>query len=199
MLIDKQIENYVRTHRMIDPFIDHEENNGRVTYGLTSAGYDARLGKGFYIADKVDKPQTISPATEGGKFPGTYYERKMVRLPPQTLALAFTQEIFTIPVTICATVVGKSTWARLGLQIFVTPLEPGWTGQITIEMFNAGFTPIELREGDAICQVQFHEIQVPRVNYQTKHGRYQGQRGIVFAMRAKGDGHDGANNEDGNT
>ena len=185
MLADYQIADQVRMFHMIDPFVDKESSNGRVSYGLTSAGYDARLGKSFYIATDEKNMTAVSPLTPGGKFPGIEYERKVVKLPGHTMALAHTQEFFKIPPNICATIVGKSTWARLGLNVFCTPLEPGWEGQVTLELFNLGFAPIELREGDGICQVQFHEISKPRQTYDQKHGKYQGQLGITFAIKSK--------------
>ena len=185
MLCDYQIADRVRISQMIAPFVAQQESNGRVTFGLTSVGYDARLGKSFYIATPGEGLLTIGPATHEGKFEGVAYERKMVRLPPQTLCLAHTLEYFKIPPNICATIVGKSTWARLGLNVFCTPLEPGWQGQVTLELFNAGFAPVELREGDGICQVQFHSIDAPRVSYAQKGGKYQNQTGITFAKRSK--------------
>lgn len=170
---------------MIDPFVPQEESNGRVTFGLTSAGYDARLGKHFYVATDEEGLQTIGPGTQDGKFVGVAYERKMIRLPPHTMCLAHTHEFFKIPANICGTVFSKSTWSRLGLKLETTPLEPGWMGQVTLELYNAGFSPIELREGDGICQVQFHEIDYPRRNYAQKNGKYQGQSGVTFAIRSK--------------
>jgi dCTP deaminase len=190
MLVDYQIQDRVRTHQMIDPFVASEESNGRVSYGCTSAGYDARLGKHFYIATPGEGLTTVGPATFEGKFEGVAYERKMVRLPPQTMCLAHTLEYFKIPSDVCATIVGKSTWARLGLKLETTPLEPGWEGQVTLELFNAGFAPLELREGDGICQVQFHQIDRPRRNYAQKSGKYQGQRDITFAIRSKESGNE---------
>lgn len=187
MLADYQIAEQVRIHKMIEPF-SAGDSNGRVSFGLTSVGYDARLGKNFYIALPAppnEHYKTIGPATHDGVFTGEAFERKMIRLPPQTMCLAHTLEFFKIPSNICATVVGKSTWARLGLKLEVTPLEPEWEGQITLELFNAGFAPLELREGDGICQVQFHEINLPHVTYAGKHGKYQGQTGITFAKRSK--------------
>lgn len=185
MLVDYQIAELVRQRRMIEPFANGEASNGRVSFGLTSAGYDARLGKHFYVARNEEGLKTIGPATQDGMFVGDAYERKMIRLPPLTMCLCHTLEFFKVPSNICATVVGKSTWARLGLKIETTPLEPEWEGQITIELFNAGFAPLELREGDGICQVQFHEINLPHVTYAGKHGKYQGQTGITFAKRSK--------------
>jgi dCTP deaminase len=185
MLVDYQIADRVRISQMIVPFVPNEESNGRVSYGLTSVGYDARLGRGFYVATKAEGLNAVSPATHEGKFEGTAYDRKLIKLPPQTMCLCHTQEYFKIPNNICATVLGKSTWARLGLKLEATPLEPGWEGQITLELFNAGFAPIELREGDGICQVQFHTIDSPRRSYEQKKGRYQFQTGVTFAIRAK--------------
>ena len=190
MLVDYQIADRVRINQMIDPFVPQEESNGRVSYGLTSAGYDARLGKHFYIATPGEGLLTVGPSTHEGKFEGVAYERKMVRLPPHTMCLAHTLEYFKIPSNICATIVGKSTWARLGLMIETTPLEPSWEGQVTLELFNAGFAPLELREGDGICQVQFHTIDNPRMNYAQKGGRYQGQLGVTFAIRSKESGYE---------
>lgn len=151
----------------ISPFAEATKIPGAVSFGLTSYGYDFRLGTNF-IFD-----------------PGTAHERKetldSICLPAHSMVLGESLEHFQIPEDIVADVMGKSTLARRGIDLNTTPLEPGWRGIITIEITNVSNHPVLLRAGEGIGQVRFNKGDVPcDVPYNRKPGAsYQDQSGVT--------------------
>ena len=156
-----------------------ERGHGLLSHGLGSAGYDARLGlefaeprSGVLIDPKGD------PEGQWRRFevePGG-----TVDLPPGCHLLGHTVERFDMPEDVVGYCFGKSTYARCGLIVNVTPLEPGWAGQVTLELHNAASRPIRIYPGEGICQFVFVQIERPSVSYRARRGKYMEQRGVTL-------------------
>lgn len=177
--IARMVENYA----MIDPFVDHQEHAHDVSYGLTAAGYDIRIGREFMVA----KENGIRAVRPGKVDPNIFYhytDEDKINIPPYGFVLACSLEHFIMPSNVIGTCVGKSTLARSGLHVLVTPLEPGWCGQLTIEVCNMLPRWVELYAGIGIAQLQFTELDSPpAVTYADRPGggKYQGQVGVTLA------------------
>ncbi len=164
---------------MLDPFVPRQE--GRPSYGLGSCGYDLRLGRWFLVPlggvnavlDPVDFPDGHFRTIEAD---GTF------ELSPNSQVLAESVERFDIPDDVCAVCWGKSSYARCGLLVNVTPLEPGWRGILTIELANVSPLPIRLHVGQGIAQVVFFRGSRPERTYSEKEagGEYQDQPGVTL-------------------
>ena len=168
-----------RNEPMIAPFVARQE--GRPSYGLGSFGYDLRLGKRFLvplggvtaILDPVDFPESHFREIEGDN---------VLEIAPNSQVLAESVERFHMPEDICGVCWGKSSYARCGLLVNVTPLEPGWRGVLTIELANLSPLPIRLHVGQGIAQVVFFRGTRPERTYAEKEagGIYQDQRGVTL-------------------
>lgn len=167
LLSDKLIRDYAK-NGMIENFIDYGMGGSRASYsyGLSSCGYDLRLGDKFIGSDGFSQD-----AIDGGFVIG-----------PGESVLAFGVERINMPRNIAAHCVGKSTWARKFIEVLVTPIEPGWSGDVTIEIVNLGREDQLLKVGEGICQLQFFEIAGDvEMSYLDKSGKYQGQTGVTKA------------------
>lgn len=186
MLIDKDIYNLAVHHGMINGFVSEQvkDFDGRkiVSYGLSSCGYDARLAPSFLVAsgagdvviDPLDKSWHSSLVEVSNV--------DSVLVPANGFVLAHTVERFKMPADVAATCVGKSTYARCGLIVNVTPIEPGWGGQVTLELSNTTPHPIRVHAWQGICQFLFHKLnERPAVTYGDRGGKYQNQSGITLA------------------
>ena len=164
-------------------------NDSVLSYGLTSFGYDARLGPemmglrhqiatyhGFHRPPVMD-PKRHYPSAWETLVPTD----GVFRLAPGRMYLGHTVEYFKIPRDIQVVCYAKSTYARLGLFVNVTPLEPEWEGQVTLEFFNSSGLDMILYPGEGICQFVFHHGDEPDVSYADKGGKYQGQTGVTLA------------------
>jgi len=184
MLNDIEIEHLVMTTSMIDPFEAKQvsEVDGRkvVSYGLTSFGYDIRVGNIFKVFSPV-KATHIDPKNFNKDSLVEIESDDYCLVPPNSYVLAHSVEHFVIPDDICADCIGKSTYARCGLIVNVTPLEPGWFGQLTLEISNAAPLPVKLYAGEGVSQVRFFKGARPRVTYKDRKGKYQDQLGVVSA------------------
>ncbi len=166
-------------HPMLDPFVP--EQRGRPSYGLGSFGYDLRLGRRFLvplggvneILDPIDFPQD--------HFREVVAETTFELL-PHAQVLSESMEWFRMPDDVCAVCWGKSSYARCGLLVNVTPLEPGWKGILTIELANVSPLPIRLHVGQGIAQVVFFRGERPHRTYAEKEagGGYQNQPGVTL-------------------
>lgn len=174
---------------MIFPFLDHQvrEVDGRktISYGLSSAGYDICLASHIKICDEKRKG-IIDP--KDSKEKDFYHppidvdgRGSFVMIPPTTYALGHSEEYFRIPNNILGTAYGKSTLARVGLHILVTPLEPGWRGNLVVEIANLTPMYMKLYLYEGICQIRFDTIELPQVSYADRAGKYQGQTGVQLA------------------
>lgn len=187
ILCDHQIEAYAR-QGMISPFIDHQvtqDDRGQkvVSYGLSSFGYDMR------VADEWQFSVSRLGQALDVKAPYMAEYRKVIAgfvvLQPGDFVLCRSVEHFAIPRTITATVLGKSTYARCGLIVNVTPLEAGWRGYVTIELSNTNTVPVKVYANEGIAQVLFHLGDGPRTSYADRQGKYQNQPAEVVTARMK--------------
>lgn len=164
---------------MIEPFCEDQVGKGVVSYGLSSYGYDIRVSDEFKIFTNVNA-EVVDPKA--------FDERNVVDfkgdvciVPPNSFALARTVEYFRIPRNVLAICVGKSTYARCGIIVNVTPFEPEFEGHITIEISNTTPLPAKIYANEGIAQVLFFEgDEECEVSYKDKAGKYQKQRGITL-------------------
>ncbi|MCX5659824.1 MAG: dCTP deaminase [Planctomycetota bacterium] len=184
VLCDTQIRELVS----IEPFADNVKRQGKISFGVSSYGYDVRVGTHFKIFTNVsptggasvvdpkafsdDSFVTIDTAITG---------KDHVIIPPNSFALAETVETFTIPRDVLAICVGKSTYARCGIIVNVTPLEPEWRGKVTIEISNTTPLPAKIYANEGIAQMVFLKAdRICAVSYADKKGKYQDQVGLVL-------------------
>jgi dCTP deaminase len=179
VLSDRWIRRMAQDHRMIDPFVEAQKRDGVISYGLSSYGYDARIADEFKIFTNIDSavvdPKAFSPAS--------FVDRKtdVCIIPPNSFALGHTIEYFRIPRDVLVICLGKSTYARCGIIVNVTPLEPEWEGQVTIEISNTTPLPAKIHAHEGICQFLFLQGNEPcETSYADKAGKYMGQRGTAL-------------------
>ena len=178
ILADTQIEELVK----IVPFEQAVKRAGRISYGVSSYGYDVRVGPSFKIFTNVNSevvdPKNFSPRSFVDVDAGAVGH---VLIPPNSFALCETVEYFEIPRDILAICVGKSTYARCGIIVNVTPLEPEWKGRITIEISNTTPLPAKIYANEGIAQIIFlRGEKVCRTSYADKSGKYQDQPGLTL-------------------
>lgn len=179
---DRWIIEMATRHRMIEPFAAEQVRKG-ISFGVSSYGYDISLADEFKIPD-FSKIQELDPKNNGAE---NYIDTKAdsVLIPGNSFLLARTAEYFRIPrevVTICT---GKSTYARCGVVVNVTPFEPEWEGFATISLSNTGPKPVRVYAGEGIGQLLFLEgAEICSVSYKDKKGKYQAQKSITLS---KGD------------
>ena len=166
-------------HRMIEPFSDKQVRDGVISYGVSSYGYDVRIADEFKIFTNIN-----STVIDPKKFdPRSFVDVKgdVCIIPPNSFALARTVEYFRIPRNVLTVCVGKSTYARCGLIVNVTPFEPEWEGFVTLEISNTTPLPARVYANEGIAQVLFFQSDEPcAVSYKDKKGKYQGQRGVTL-------------------
>lgn len=174
---DRWIREQARTRAMIEPFVETQKRDGVISYGLSSYGYDARVADDFKIFTNVDSA-VVDPKDFA---PSSFVDRKgpVCIIPPNSFALAHTVEYFRIPRDILVICLGKSTYARCGIIVNVTPLEPEWEGQVTIEISNTTPLPARIYANEGICQFLFLQGAGPcEVSYADKAGKYMRQTGV---------------------
>jgi dCTP deaminase len=164
---------------MIEPFVEHQEKQGVISYGLSSYGYDARVSDEFKIFTNVDNaivdPKNFSPTG--------FVDRKsdVCIIPPNSFVLARTVEYFRIPRDVLVICLGKSTYARCGIIVNVTPLEPEWEGHVTLEFSNTTPLPAKIYALEGACQFLFLKGEhVCEVSYRDRQGKYMGQQGVTL-------------------
>ena len=166
-------------HRMIEPFVDSQTGAGVVSYGVSSYGYDIRVADDFKVFTNV-----YNTVVDPKNFdPRSFVDIKadVCVIPPNSFALARTIEYFRIPRDILTVCVGKSTYARCGIIVNVTPFEPEWEGHVTIEISNTTPLPARIYANEGIAQVLFFQGDEPcAVSYKDKKGKYQAQRGVTL-------------------
>jgi len=164
---------------MIEPFESSQVRQGVISYGLSSYGYDIRVADEFKIFTNIYSavvdPKQFDPKSM------VDYQGEVCIIPPNSFALARTVEYFRIPREVITICVGKSTYARCGIIVNVTPFEPEWEGYVTLEISNTTPLPAKIYANEGIAQVLFFEAsEVCEVSYADKRGKYQGQRTIVL-------------------
>jgi len=175
---DRWIRRMAREHDMIEPFEERQVRDGRISYGLSSYGYDMRVSNEFRIFHNALAPVVDPKAFDERSF--VEFEGDVCIVPPNSFALASSVEYFRIPRNVLTICVGKSTYARCGIITNVTPFEPEWEGHVTLEISNTTPLPARIYANEGIAQVLFFESDEPcEVSYADKKGKYQGQRGVT--------------------
>ncbi len=151
-----------------------------ISYGLSSFGYDCRIDNTFRLFRPTIHGSIIDPKNMD-EDTLEHCIGEEVLIPPHSYILGTSLEYFKIPPRIMCLVVGKSTYARCGIIVNVTPLEPGWEGNITIEISNSSPLPAKIYSGEGIAQILFFKGDIPNINYADKKGKYQGQKGVTIA------------------
>jgi len=176
---DHWIRKMAQEHRMIEPFADKQVRNGVISYGVSSYGYDIRIGDTFKIFTNVFSA-VVDPKNFDPKSMVDFVGDVCI-IPPNSFVLARTVEYFRIPRNVLTICVGKSTYARCGLIVNVTPFEPEWEGFVTLEISNTTPLPAKIYANEGIAQVLFFEAdEVCEISYADKKGKYQGQQNIVL-------------------
>ena len=179
ILSDRWIRRMAQEKGMIEPFVDAQKREGVISYGLSSYGYDARVGNDFKIFTNVNS-SVVDPKNFDQQ---SFVDRNtdVCIIPPNSFALARTVEYFRIPRDVLVICVGKSTYARCGIIVNVTPLEPEWEGHVTLEVSNTTPLPAKIYANEGACQFLFLQGNEPcEVSYRDKAGKYQGQRGVTL-------------------
>ena len=180
---DRWIKKMALLHNMINPFSDRQvkvANDERlISYGLSSYGYDVRSADEFKIFTNI-KAAIVDPKNFN---PDSFVDIKseICIIPPNSFVLARTVEYFKIPRNVLVICLGKSTYARCGIIVNVTPLEPEWEGHITLEFSNTTSLPAKIYANEGVAQLIFLEASEEcEVSYKDRNGKYQGQRGVTL-------------------
>lgn len=176
---DSWIRKMALEHGMIEPFVDRQVREGVISYGVSSYGYDVRVANEFKIFTNVFSavvdPKQFDPQSM------VDFTGDICVIPPNSFVLAKTVEYFRIPRQVLTVCLGKSTYARCGLIVNVTPFEPEWEGYVTLEISNTTPLPARVYANEGIAQVLFFEAdEVCEVSYADKKGKYQRQQSIIL-------------------
>ena len=176
---DSWIKKMSKEKNMIEPFADEQNKNGVISYGVSSYGYDARVSDEFKVFTNVNNalvdPKNFSEAS--------FIERKADSciIPPNSFVLARTVEYFKIPRDVLVICLGKSTYARCGIIVNVTPLEPEWEGHVTLEFSNTTPLPAKIYANEGVAQFIFLKgNERPKVTYANRKGKYMKQKGVTL-------------------
>ena len=176
-------DHWIRTmaleHGMIEPFVENQVRNGVISYGVSSYGYDIRIADEFKIFTNVFSaivdPKNFDPQSM------VDFKGDVCIIPPNSFVLGRTIEYFRIPRNVLTVCLGKSTYARCGLIVNVTPFEPEWEGYVTMEISNTTPLPAKIYANEGIAQVLFFEADEEcTTSYADKKGKYQSQQNIVL-------------------
>lgn len=179
IMSDTWIRETAQRQNMIEPFVDRQESLGKISYGLSSYGYDARVAREFKIFTNVDSaivdPKNFSPTSFIDR------ETDVCIIPPNSFALGRTVEYFRIPRDILVICLGKSTYARCGIIVNVTPLEPEWEGHVTLEFSNTTPLPAKIYANEGACQFLFLRGENScELSYKDRKGKYMHQTGVTL-------------------
>jgi len=179
LLTDEQIAYRCIDESMLDPFIP--DQCGKPSYGLGSVGYDLRLGTKFLV-HQAYKTECLDPRQDNSCLFKLVEVYDVFYLQPHTQVLGETAEWFNMPEDVTSIILGKSSYARLGLLVNCTPAEPGWRGILTLELANLSALPIALHVGQGIAQALFFQSDIPDRTYAEKetNGGYQNQKGVTL-------------------
>jgi dCTP deaminase len=176
---DRWIREMAQTRGMISPFCEKQVRDGVISYGLSSYGYDLRVADEFKIFTNVNSAVVDPKKFDERSFVTIRADSIMV--PPNSFALARSVEYFKIPRDVLTICVGKSTYARCGILVNVTPFEPEWEGFVTLEISNSTPLPAKIYANEGLCQILFFQGDEPcEISYKDKAGKYQNQTGIVL-------------------
>jgi dCTP deaminase len=176
---DRWIRRMAVEHGMIEPFEPGQVREGVVSYGLSSFGYDIRVADEFKVFTDVHNVLVDPKAFDQRSFVDIKGDYCII--PPNSFALARTHEYFRIPSDVLVVCLGKSTYARCGIIVNVTPLEPEWCGYLTLEISNTTPLPAKIYAHEGIAQLLFFQgDEVPEITYAMRSGKYQNQHGVTL-------------------
>lgn len=182
---DRWIREMAQNHGMIEPFVDqqvrHVEGKRVISYGLSSYGYDLRVSTEFKVFtnlyNSIVDPKNFSESAF------VHFEANECIIPPNSFALACSVEYFRIPKDVLTVCIGKSTYARCGIIVNVTPFEPGWEGIVTLEISNTTPCPARIYAGEGLAQVLFYKgSEVCETSYADRAGKYMNQTKITLPV-----------------
>ena len=179
VLSDKWIKEMAKTHNMISPFEDKQVRGTKISYGLSSFGYDARVSNEFKIFTNINS-EIIDPKNfKQNNFISKNGEECII--PPNSFVLSSTVEYFKIPNDVMVICLGKSTYARCGIIVNVTPLEPSWEGHVTLEFSNTSPLPAKIYANEGAAQFIFIKgNEKPDITYADRNGKYMKQSGVTL-------------------
>ena len=176
---DRWIRRMAQEHDMINPYSEKQVSQGVISYGVSSYGYDLRVADEFKIFTNVNS--TIVDPKKFDERSFVTVNADVAIIPPNSFALARSVEYFKIPRDVLTVCVGKSTYARCGIIVNVTPFEPEWEGFVTLEISNTTPLPAKIYANEGLCQILFFQSDEPsEISYKDKKGKYQAQKGIVL-------------------
>ena len=180
---DKWIRRMAKDHGLIDPFepgqVKQQGDRKLVSYGTSSYGYDVRCATEFRIFTNINSSIVDPKNFDSNSF--VNLDTDVCIIPPNSFALARTVEYFRIPRNILTICLGKSTYARCGIIVNVTPLEPEWDGHVTLEFSNTTTLPAKVYANEGVAQMIFFESdEVCETSYKDRGGKYQGQTGVTL-------------------
>jgi dCTP deaminase len=176
---DRWIRMMSKEHDMINPFSEKQVREGVISYGLSSYGYDLRVADEFKIFTNVNNALVDPKRFDEKSF--VTIQTDICIVPPNSFALARSVEYFKIPRSVLTICVGKSTYARCGIIVNVTPFEPEWEGFVTLEISNTTPLPARIYANEGLCQIIFLESdELCETSYADRKGKYQAQKGIVL-------------------
>jgi dCTP deaminase len=176
---DRWIRRMALEHKMIEPFVDGQVRAGSISYGLSSYGYDLRVSNQFKIFTNINSMVVDPKQFDERSF--VAFDGDVCIIPPNSFALARSVEYFRIPRNVITICVGKSTYARCGIIVNVTPFEPEWEGFVTLEISNTTPLPARIYANEGLCQIIFFESdEICETSYSDRKGKYQKQTGIVL-------------------
>ncbi len=180
---DRWITQMAREHAMISPFesaqVRDKDSSRIISYGVSSYGYDVRCANEFKIFTNINSAVVDPKAFDQSSF--VDIKSDVCIIPPNSFALARTIEYFRIPRDVLTICLGKSTYARCGIIVNVTPLEPEWEGHVTLEFSNTTPLPAKIYAGEGVAQMIFLQAdEMCTVSYRDRAGKYQGQTGVTL-------------------
>jgi len=179
VLSDKWIKEMVRTNNMISPFENNQVRGNKISYGLSSFGYDARVSNEFKIFTNVNSEIVDPKNFKLNNFISKKGDECII--PPNSFVLSSTVEYFRIPNDVMVICLGKSTYARCGIIVNVTPLEPSWEGNVTLEFSNTTPLPAKIYANEGAAQFIFLKgNEKPDITYADRNGKYMKQSGVTL-------------------
>ena len=179
VMSDKWIKKMVKQKNMIKPFVNKQNRKGKISFGLSSFGYDARVSEEFKIFTNVNSGIVDPKLFKSDSF--VTKKGKECIIPPNSFALGSTVEYFKIPKNVLVICLGNSTYARCGIIVNVTPLEPGWEGHVTLEFSNTTPLPAKIYANEGVAQFVFIKgNELPEISYDQRKGKYMKQKGVTL-------------------
>ena len=176
---DKWIKKMAEKYAMISPFENRQVRGDKISFGVSSFGYDARVSNEFKIFTNVNSG-VVDPKSFKKESFVTKIGKECI-IPPNSFALARTVEYFKIPENVLVICLGKSTYARCGIIVNVTPLEPGWEGYVTLEFSNTTPLPAKIYANEGVAQLVFIKgNERPSITYAKRKGKYMKQKGVTL-------------------